>query len=75
MIKSEIDILMKISKNKYLFSQQMNSRVATGNQYLACSIDSLLKRGYLRGGRERGYQLTSKSIREIKRNNGVTQSK
>ena len=54
---------------KYLFTpfrQLMSSRVAIGHQYLACLIDSLLKRGYLNGSREDGYQITSKSNGAIK---------
>jgi len=66
MIKNEIDILMKIAKNKYFFRQLMSSRVAIGHQYLACLIDSLLKRGYLKGSRKDGYQITPKSNRAIK---------
>jgi len=57
---------MKIAKNKYALRQLMSSRVAMYHPYLDCLIDSLLKRGYLKGSRERGYQLTSKSNRAIK---------
>jgi hypothetical protein len=58
---------MKIAKNKYSFSKRMSSRVAIVHPYLAYIIDSLLKRGYLKGSREVGYQLTLKSKRAIKK--------
>jgi len=66
MEKNEIDILMKIAKNKYSFRQLMSSRVAIDHPYIGCLIDSLLKRGYLKGSRAEGYQLTSKSNRAVK---------
>jgi hypothetical protein len=58
---------MKIAKNKYSFSTLMSSRVAIVHPYVAYIIDSLLKRGYLKGSREVGYQLTLKSKRAIKK--------
>ena len=66
MKKNEIDILVKIAKNKHALRKLLSSRVAMYHPYLDCLIDSLLKRGYLKGNREEGYQLTLKSNRAIK---------
>ena len=66
MLKNEIDILIKIAENKYFIKQKMSSRVAIFNPYLATSVNSLLKGGYLEGSREKGYRLTLKSNRAIK---------
>lgn len=65
MTKNEIDILIKIANNKCAFRQLMNSRVAIVHPYFGYLMDSLLKRGYLKGSRESGYQLTLKSNKAI----------
>ena len=66
MLDKEIEILTKISENKYSFKQQMSSRMAVVHPYLASSIYSLLKRGYLKACREGTYQLTLKGNRVVR---------
>jgi len=65
MTKDEIDILLRIANNKCAFKQLMSSRVAIAHPFLGYLVDSLVKRGYLKGSKENGYQLTLKSKKAI----------
>jgi len=58
MRNTEIEILMRIYRNKHYYNRVASSRMAITHPYLSYAIDSLVRRGYLEGNKKDGYKLT-----------------
>ena len=59
MFPSEMVILMDIARNKDSSKQVMNRPMDIINEYICYLCDSLVRRGYIKGNRAKGYRLTS----------------
>ena len=59
MFPSETIILMDIARNKDSGKQLINRPMDVINEYICYLCDSLVRRGYIKGNRTKGYQLTS----------------
>ena len=59
MFPSEIVILTDIARNKDSGKQLINRPIDVINEYIYYLCDSLVRRGYIKGNRTKGYQLTS----------------
>ena len=59
MFPSEMVILMDIAKNKDSRKQLVNRPMDIINEYISYLCDSLVRRGYIKGNRTKGYRLTS----------------
>jgi len=74
MFPSEMVILMDIAKNKESGKQLVNRPMDIINEYIGYLCDSLVRRGYIKGNRTKGYQLTSMG-REILRVQGKNETR
>jgi len=61
----EMRILMDIALNRCSVKQLINHRNALSNQFIGHSLDSLVRRGYLKINQARIYQLTSFGTRVL----------
>jgi len=59
MFPSEMVILMAIAVNKDAGKKLLTRPMDIAGEYIGYLYDSLVSRGYLKGNRSRGYQLTS----------------
>ena len=59
MFPSETVILMDIARNKDSGNQLINRPMDVINEYIRYLCDSLVRRGYIKGNRTKGYELTS----------------
>jgi len=74
MFPSEMVILMDIAKNKDSRKQLVNRPMDIINEYISYLCDSLVRRGYIKGSRAKGYQLTPMG-REILRVRGKNEAR
>ena len=65
MFPSEMAILMDIAKNKDSDKQLANRPMDVINEYVCCLCGLLVRRGYIKGNRTKGYQLTSMGRRTL----------
>ena len=65
MFPSETVILMDIARNKDSGKQLVNRPMDVVNEYICYLCDSLVRRGYIKGNRTKGYQLTPMGRRII----------
>ena len=66
MFPSEMVILMDIARNKDSSKQLVNRPMDVINEYICYLCDSLVRRGYIKGSRTKGYQLTPMGRRIIR---------
>ena len=59
MFPSEMVILLDIARNKDSGKQLVNRPMDVINVYICYLCDSLVRRGYIKGNRTKGYELTS----------------
>ncbi len=59
MFPSEMAILMAVAANKDSGKQLINRPMDVTGEYIGYLYESLVSRGYLKGNRAKGYQLTS----------------
>ena len=59
MFPSETVILTDIARNKDSGKQLVNRPMDIISEYISYLCDSLVRRGYIKGNRTKGYQLTS----------------
>ena len=59
MFPNEMVILLDIAKNKESGKQLVNRPMDVISAYIGYLCDSLVRRGYIKGNRTKGYQLTS----------------
>ena len=74
MFPSEKVILTDIARSKDSAKQLMNRPMDIINEYICYLCDSLVRRGYIKGNRTKGYRLTSMG-REILRVRGKNEAK
>jgi len=74
MFPSEMVILMDIARNKDSGKQLMNRPMDVINEYICYLCDSLVRRGYIKRNRTKGYRLTSMG-REILRVQGKNETR
>jgi len=65
MFPSEMVILADIARNKDSGKQLINRPIDVINEYIYYLCDSLVRRGYIKGNRIKGYQLTSMGRRTL----------
>ncbi len=65
MFPSEMVILMAISVNKDGGKKLLTRPMDVTGEYISYLYNSLLSRGYIKNGRFRGYQLTSKGTEAL----------
>jgi len=58
MFPKEMEILLDIAQNKDSRKQLVNRPMDIINEYISYSCDSLVRRGYIKGNRTKGYSLT-----------------
>ena len=74
MFPSEMVILMAIAANKDTGKKLLNRPMDVTGEYIGYLYDSLVNRGYLKGHRSTGYQLTTmgrETLVEFLKNNGT----
>ena len=59
MFPTEMEILLDITKNKDSGKQLMSRPMDVVSEYICYLCDSLVRRGYIKGNKTKGYRLTS----------------
>ncbi len=65
MFQGEKQILLDVALNRCSAKQLINRRSAHSNQFIGHSLDSLVRRGYLKKNGVRKYQLTSSGTKVL----------